>query len=179
METTYLQEYVQVANLGSFTAAATQLHLTQSTLSKHIAVLEREYGVDLFVRNHMGVQLTEAGRVLYLQAVKLERLLFQTEQLLRTLPLGSSASDMRVSMSDTSRNLALRCKCRACAPQFQLDEREIGALALYLEEIPLERIRKELDVSRDEAAELLGSAYRKLGVHDKQQALNLIHSVSE
>lgn len=179
METLYLQEYVQVANLGSFTAAAVELHLTQSTLSKHIAALEREYGVELFTRNRRGVRLTEAGRVLYLQAVKLDRLLGQTERLLGALPLGTAASDMSVLMADPSRNPALRCKCRACALKFQLDERETGALVLYLEEFSLESMRKELGVSRDEAAELLGSAYRKLGVSDKQQALDLIHSFSE
>lgn len=34
METAYLHEFAKVADCGSFTAAARELHLTQSTLSK-------------------------------------------------------------------------------------------------------------------------------------------------
>ena len=47
METAYLHEYRCVAECGSFTAAARELHLTQSTLSKYVAALEREFGADL------------------------------------------------------------------------------------------------------------------------------------
>ena len=68
METAYLHEFAKVADCGSFTAAARELHLTQSTLSKHVALLEREFGADLFVRDRSGVSLTEAGGVLYAQA---------------------------------------------------------------------------------------------------------------
>ena len=64
METAYLHEFAKVAECGSFTAAARELHLTQSTLSKHVALLEREFGADLFVRDRSGVSLTEAGGVL-------------------------------------------------------------------------------------------------------------------
>ena len=58
METAYLHEFAKVAECGSFTAAARELHLTQSTLSKHVALLEREFGADLFVRDRSGVSLT-------------------------------------------------------------------------------------------------------------------------
>ncbi|WP_245864920.1 LysR family transcriptional regulator [Eggerthella timonensis] len=78
METTYLREFAKVAECGSFTAAARTLHLTQSTLSKHVALLEREFGADLFVRDRSGVSLTEAGGVLYAQARQMEQLLRAT-----------------------------------------------------------------------------------------------------
>ena len=73
METAYLHEFAKVADCGSFTAAARELHLTQSTLSKHVALLEREFGADLFVRDRSGVSLTEAGGVLYAQARQIRR----------------------------------------------------------------------------------------------------------
>ena len=83
METTYLSEFSRVADRGSFTAAARELHLTQSTLSKHVALLEREFGTELFVRDRNGVSLTEAGSVLYAQARQMERLLRATGALVR------------------------------------------------------------------------------------------------
>ena len=42
-----------------------------------------------------------------------------------------------------------------------------------------ETIQGELALTRDEVADVLGSVYRKLGVGDKQEALDFIHSVSE
>lgn len=47
---------------GSFTAAAKALHITQQTLSAHIAALEEEFGQQLVERTSP-VRLTQAGRV--------------------------------------------------------------------------------------------------------------------
>ena len=91
METAYLHEFAKVADCGSFTAAARELHLTQSTLSKHVALLEREFGADLFVRDRSGVSLTEAGGVLYAQARQMEKLLRATELLVRAARDGQAA----------------------------------------------------------------------------------------
>ena len=185
METAYLHEFAKVADCGSFTAAARELHLTQSTLSKHVALLEREFGADLFVRDRSGVSLTEAGGVLYAQARQMEKLLRATELLVRAArdgqgsagaTAGEGADDgSPAAASDT----ALRCKCRLAAERCGLDRRELGALILYVEERGFEAIQDELALTRDEVADVLGSVYRKLGVGDKQEALDFIHSVSE
>ncbi|MBR4861241.1 MAG: LysR family transcriptional regulator, partial [Firmicutes bacterium] len=55
------QAFVVVAELGSFTKAASVLYLTQPTLSRQIADLEEELGVPLFVRKNHSLTLTEAG----------------------------------------------------------------------------------------------------------------------
>lgn len=179
METTYLSEYVSVADCGSFTGAAGRLHLTQSTLSKHVAALEREFGAELFVRDRSGIRLTEAGKLLYAQAVKMERVLQQTRQLLSATCEDSRASDVALASTDARCNPELRCKCRRCASQFGLDDREVGALILYLEEWGIDVIAKELGTTRDQVADVLGGVYRKLGVAGKQEALDCIHAVSE
>jgi DNA-binding transcriptional LysR family regulator len=57
-----LRAFAAVAETGSFTAAAQQLHLTQSALSVLVRELEREMGVQLLDRHTRRVQLTEAGR---------------------------------------------------------------------------------------------------------------------
>src|SRR5215213_2180679 len=51
----------EVAQRGSFSAAAEALSFTQSAVSQQIAALEREAGVVLVERSARGVRLTEAG----------------------------------------------------------------------------------------------------------------------
>lgn len=51
----------EVAQRGSFSAAAEALSFTQSAVSQQIAALEREAGTVLVQRNARGVRLTEAG----------------------------------------------------------------------------------------------------------------------
>ncbi|QTF91371.1 LysR family transcriptional regulator [Halomonas sp. BM-2019] len=64
MDTQSLQAFLAVAESGSFSRAAEQLHLTQPAVSKRIAVLEAQIGARLFDRIGRSVGLTEAGRVL-------------------------------------------------------------------------------------------------------------------
>jgi LysR family transcriptional regulator, glycine cleavage system transcriptional activator len=48
----------------SFTTAAEEMHLTQSSISRQIAALEYEVGQPLFVRKTRSLELTAAGRTL-------------------------------------------------------------------------------------------------------------------
>ena len=54
----------EVAQHGSFSAAADELYLSQSAVSQQIATLEREVGMKLLDRTREGPKLTDAGRVL-------------------------------------------------------------------------------------------------------------------
>jgi molybdate transport repressor ModE-like protein len=54
----------EVAQRGSFSAAADELYLSQSAVSQQIATLEREVRMKLLDRTREGPKLTEAGRVL-------------------------------------------------------------------------------------------------------------------
>ena len=64
METQNLLAFVRVAESGSFSLAAEQLHLTQPAVSKRIAALEDQLSARLFDRVGRQILLTEAGRVL-------------------------------------------------------------------------------------------------------------------
>lgn len=57
-----LRAVVAVAETGSFTAASSQLHLTQSSLSRAVADVERRVGVALFARTTRRVHLTSEGQ---------------------------------------------------------------------------------------------------------------------
>src|ERR671932_186703 len=54
----------EVAEKGSFSAAAESLSYTQSAVSQQIAALEREAGALLVERSARGIRLTDAGRAL-------------------------------------------------------------------------------------------------------------------
>src|SRR5215217_931028 len=54
----------EVADRGSFSAAAESLSYTQSAVSQQIAALEREAGTQLVTRGSRGIRLTEAGEAL-------------------------------------------------------------------------------------------------------------------
>lgn len=53
---------VETARLENVTHAAESLHITQSALTRSIAEVEAEMGVQLFVRSQRGVRLTDIGR---------------------------------------------------------------------------------------------------------------------
>ncbi|WP_305297151.1 LysR family transcriptional regulator [Parvibacter caecicola] len=69
MDIRYFQEFIELSNRLNFRDAAKKLCMSQSTLSKHISAMEREYGVKLFRRDRHEVALTEAGVTLLGQAL--------------------------------------------------------------------------------------------------------------
>ena len=62
MDFKQIQYFVQVAELGSFTRAASVLRVAQPALSRQVRTLEVELRQPLFERNGRGVTLTEAGK---------------------------------------------------------------------------------------------------------------------
>jgi len=56
-----LQAFDAVARYRNFTRAATELGVTQAAITQHVKNLEETLGVQLFVRSHGNVTLTEAG----------------------------------------------------------------------------------------------------------------------
>src|SRR3981189_206239 len=59
-----LEAFSEVARLGNVSRAADTLSVTQPALSARLQGLERELGVELFVRAPRGMTLTDAGRAL-------------------------------------------------------------------------------------------------------------------
>ena len=60
-----LRYFICIAELGSLSRAADALDQTQSGLSRQLATLEARIGQPLFLRTGRGVELTEAGKLLY------------------------------------------------------------------------------------------------------------------
>ena len=64
MDLKQLEYFVRVAELGSFTRAATALGIAQPALSRQVRMLEVELRQSLLVRNGRGALPTEAGKLL-------------------------------------------------------------------------------------------------------------------
>lgn len=68
MDLRQLRYFVGIGQAGSLSRAADQLHVAQSAISHHLASLESELERQLVTRGPKGIQLTEAGSVLYRHA---------------------------------------------------------------------------------------------------------------
>jgi DNA-binding transcriptional LysR family regulator len=71
MDTRHLTAAVAVARHRSFTLAARELFMAQSTVSRQVSSLERELGRPLFVRNLRSVDLTPEGDAFLPEAEKI------------------------------------------------------------------------------------------------------------
>ncbi len=85
VELRQLATLVAVVDTGTFTAAATELHLSQASVSRTIAALERELGVDLLRRTTRSVSPTAAGAAVLERA---RRVLADVAELRRTATQG-------------------------------------------------------------------------------------------
>ena len=65
MNITQIRYFLAVVERMSFTKAAAEFGMVQSTVSKQIALLEEELGVQLFHRKGRVITLAPAGRILY------------------------------------------------------------------------------------------------------------------
>lgn len=72
MEIRQVQYFLSIVDKGSFSAAADEHYISQSSLSKKIIALEKELGVSLFDRSKRKVSLTDAGEVFLEHARKID-----------------------------------------------------------------------------------------------------------
>ncbi len=83
MEIRVLEYFLAVAREQNITRAAEQLHLTQPTLSRQLADLERELGKQLLIRGKRKVTLTEDGVLLRKRAEEIVGLVEHTVEEMR------------------------------------------------------------------------------------------------
>jgi DNA-binding transcriptional LysR family regulator len=80
----------------SVSAASEELHVSQPSLSAVIKELEQEFNVTLFIRQHKGMIMTEAGEILFNLS---QNLLSHAEQVERTmLDLGNGKKVLRLGI---------------------------------------------------------------------------------
>jgi LysR family transcriptional regulator for metE and metH len=102
LERNHLQIVREVERQGSLTAAARQLHLTQSALSHAMRKLERSLGTDIWHREGRKLRLTQAG----------QRLLAVAKRLLPQLE--NADSELRQYSRGTRGTLRIGMECHPC-----------------------------------------------------------------
>lgn len=71
MDIKELTNFIAIAENGSISKAARELHISQPPLTKQLQRLETELNVTLFERTSKGVALTKKGRMFYRRALSL------------------------------------------------------------------------------------------------------------
>jgi LysR family nitrogen assimilation transcriptional regulator len=96
----HLRYFVSIVDAGSFSRAATTIHVAQPALSQQIADLEARLGVALLHRSARGVRPTPAGEALYREATAIMRRIEQLPAIVRATD-GEIAGTVSIGVSTT------------------------------------------------------------------------------
>jgi DNA-binding transcriptional LysR family regulator len=96
-----IETFLCAAENSSLSEAAKQLHLSQPTVSHHIKALEQELEVTLFNRSNLGLQLTDAGRLLLPWARRLMHDTNDLREMMSSLQ-GDIVGELRIACSTTA-----------------------------------------------------------------------------
>ena len=93
--------FLVVAEVGSFSEAGRKLSLSQPAISQVIHSLERQFGVQLFIRQGRSIRLTEAGQLLQGFGRELLTSANRVEEMMNSLQ-GTVVGEMTIGCSTTS-----------------------------------------------------------------------------
>ncbi|WP_368654110.1 LysR family transcriptional regulator [Ornithinibacillus sp. 4-3] len=79
MDIRQLRYFIAIVEERKISAAAKRLHMTQPPLSQQLKALEEELGSKLVERDGKFLELTEAGKTLYINALQLTQLMEKTK----------------------------------------------------------------------------------------------------
>ena len=130
LELRQIRYFVAVARERNFTRAAELMHIAQPPLRRQIQQLEDELGVVLFERGTRPVRLTDAGRVLFGQAVQVLEVVDEMKAISRRL---QEAEKLRLGIGFVASTLYGRLPeviraYRAARPQVELTLLELNTL---------------------------------------------------
>lgn len=155
MDIRQIRYALAVAREHSFTGAAQRLHISQSSVSEQVAMLEDEIGFHLFHRTGRGVETTERGRSFLAEADRVAQEFFSLSDTARrlngagyetfTLGMGSGMAGLVVpnalrDFGDIFPNVQLRivtAPTRRIYDQLHTDQLDAGiAIELPSDELP-------------------------------------------
>ena len=92
MDTEQIRDFLTVARYKNFSKAAESLYIGQPAFSRRISALERQLGVQLFLRSNKAVELTKAGEILREEAQHIIEQLEQLEEKMQAAEQGVTGS---------------------------------------------------------------------------------------
>src|SRR6202453_649003 len=104
MQFRHLRYFVKIVEAGSFSRAATTIHVAQPALSQQIAELEERLGLKLLQASAGGVKPTAAGEVLFREASAILHQLDQLPGIVRSSsgePEGAVSLGLAISLANT------------------------------------------------------------------------------
>jgi len=134
MEFRHLRYFIVVAEELHYARAAQRLHINQSPLSRAIAELERDLGVQLLERTTRSTRLTAAGEAFLIAAKRIFRAQEQARASAKAVASGYRGS-LRVAVSEGiahPRLVSLLARCREEDPDVKISLSEV-TLAEQLE----------------------------------------------
>ncbi len=122
MEIYQLESFMTVSETGNLTRAAQRMNISQSALSSQIKSLEEELGVELFIRQPRGMQLSKTGKELLFEAEAIVQASLKMKQkaanlktgLFGGLNIGINTDPKFLEVSNISRKMA------ECLPRVNL-----------------------------------------------------------
>ncbi|GAA4877612.1 transcriptional regulator BsdA [Paenibacillus vulneris] len=152
MDMKQLRYFIAIAEHKQISAAAKKLHMAQPPLSQQLKHLEEELGVTLVVRHARGLELTEAGRVLYKHALNMEKMMDQTRLEVKETGRGLRgrlALGVNTLSSEELPGLLVEYKARYPEMTYKIQQNESAQLCRLVREkaIELAIIRFPVDLS--------------------------------
>ncbi len=110
MDINQLVYFISVAQTLNFSEAARRNYVSQSTVSRYVSDLEREFGVKLFTRSHRDVVITNEGKTLLPYAVETVETLNKAKNVIKQMRDGGNG---KLTVANDVTSLSFPSKCVA------------------------------------------------------------------
>ena len=126
MDINQLKCFISVARTLNFSEAARRNYVSQSTVSRYIIDLEKEFGVQLFIRSHRDVLLTNEGKTLLPYAIEIVETLNKATSIIKQMHDGGKGR-ITVACDQTSFSFPTKCikEFRNRYPDITVDVKEL------------------------------------------------------
>lgn len=108
MDINQLNCFISVAQTLNFSEAARRNYVSQSTVSRYISDLEKEFGVQLFTRSHRDVIITNEGKTLLPYAIEIVETLSKAKTVIKQMHDGGQG---KLTLGCDVTSLAFPSKC--------------------------------------------------------------------
>lgn len=110
MDINQLNCFISVAQTLNFSEAARRNYVSQSTVSRYISELEKEFGVKLFTRSHRDVIITNEGKTLLPYVIEVVDTLKKAKTIIKQMHDGGQG---RITLGCDVTSLSFPSKCIA------------------------------------------------------------------